>query len=64
MKKALIALVSILVFGAVAVITCPNKQAHKDAIMSVINERINDELKTDDPEYQQVSVGVFGVNIE
>jgi hypothetical protein len=45
MKKAIISLLVILALGAVAVVTCPDKQAHKDAIMSVVNERINDELK-------------------
>ncbi len=59
MKKTVIAIIAILIVGAAAVITCPDKQAHKDAIMSVINERINDELKTEDPEYQGLSA-LFG----
>ena len=50
MKKLIIALVVILAVGAVAVMTCPDKQAHKDAIMSVVNEKINDELKHPDRE--------------
>ena len=45
--------------GGVAVVTCPDKQAHKDAIMSVINEKINDELETDDETLDGFSA-VFG----
>lgn len=59
MKKTLIAIISLLIVGAAAVVTCPDKQAHKDAIMSVVNEKINDELKTDDAEMQGLSA-LFG----
>ena len=59
MKKALIAIIAVLIVGAAAVVTCPDKQAHKDAIMPVVNEKINDELKTDDEEMQGLSV-LFG----
>lgn len=59
MKKALIAIIAVLIIGAAAVVTCPDKQAHKDAIMAVVNEKINDELKTDDEEMQGLSV-LFG----
>lgn len=60
MKKAIIAIIAVLlVVGAAAVMTCPDKQAHKDAIMSVVNEKINDELQTDDEEYQGLSA-LFG----
>lgn len=31
-----------------AVVTCPDKRDHKDAIMSVINERISEEIGGDD----------------
>jgi hypothetical protein len=51
MKKALIAIFAVLILGAVAVVTCPDKQAHKDAIMAVVNEMINEDLKTDDADY-------------
>ena len=60
MKKAIIAIIAVLlVVGAAAVMTCPDKQAHKDAIMSVVNEKINEELQTDDEEYQGLSA-LFG----
>ena len=59
MKKVLIALLVVLVIGAVAVVTCPDRQAHKDAIMAVVNESINDELGTPDPESQGLSA-IFG----
>ena len=60
MEKAIIAIIAVLlVVGAAAVMTCPDKQAHKDAIMSVVNEKINDELQTDDEEYQGLSA-LFG----
>ena len=42
MKKALIAIIAVLIVGAAAVVTCPDKQAHKDAIMDVVNQKINE----------------------
>ena len=59
MKNALIALAAVLIVCAAAVMTCPDKQAHKDAIMAVVNEKINEELKTDDDEMQGLSA-LFG----
>lgn len=59
MKKALIAIFTVLILGAVAVVTCPDKQAHKDAIMAVVNEKINEDLKTNNAEYQGLSA-LFG----
>ena len=44
MKKLLIALLVLLGIGAVAVVTCPDKEAHKDAIQNVIKEKIDEEL--------------------
>ena len=52
MKRFIIAILVLLGIGAVAVVTCPDRQAHKDAIMSVVNESINDELQTDDKDAQ------------
>ena len=46
MKKFIVFLMVILGIAGVAVITCPDKQAHKDAIMNVINEKINESLGT------------------
>lgn len=59
MKKALIAIIAVLIVGAAAVVTCPDKQDHKDAIMAVVNEKINEELKTDDADLQGLSA-LFG----
>ena len=59
MKKALIAIIAVLIVGAAAVVTCPDKQAHKDAIMAVVYEKINEKLKTDDADLQGLSA-LFG----
>lgn len=60
MKKILIAILAVLIVGAAAAaLTCPDKQAHKDAIMAVVNEKINEELKTDDDDWQGLSA-LFG----
>ena len=59
MKKAIIAIIAVLIVGAAAIVTCPDKQAHKDAIMDVVNQKINEELHTDDQEYQGLSA-LFG----
>ena len=47
MKKFLIALAVVIAIAGIAVVTCPDKQAHKDAIMSVINEKINESVSKD-----------------
>lgn len=44
MKKLIIALLVLLAIGLAAVVTCPDHQAHKDAIMTIVNECINDEM--------------------
>lgn len=48
MKTLFKALLALLIVGGVAVVTCPDKQAHKDAILTVVNENINDELSSKD----------------
>jgi len=55
MKKLLITLLVLLGFGAVAVISCPDRQDHKDAIMEVVSGAINDELQTSDKDSQEIS---------
>lgn len=55
MKKLLITLLVLLGFGAVAVISCPDRQDHKDAIMEVVSGAINDELQTSDKDLQEIS---------
>ncbi len=47
MKKLLVIILVLLGLGCTAVISCPDKQAHKDAIMAVLNESINDSLDPD-----------------
>lgn len=58
MKKIITVLVFIALVCAVAVVTCPDKQAHQDAIMSVVNDKINDELQTEDADLQALSAWV------
>ena len=51
MKKFFITLaVLLVVLAGVGVMTCPDKQAHKDAIMSVINEKIIESVSKDSTE--------------
>ena len=47
MKKLLVIILVLLGLACTAVISCPDKQAHKDAIMAVLNESINDSLDPD-----------------
>ena len=60
MKKVLLAILAVLVIGAVAaVVTCPDKQKHKEAIMAVVNEKIHEELQTDNEDLLELNA-VFG----
>lgn len=43
-KSPLLCLISLLAIVGIAVLTCPDKAAHKEAIMSVINEKINESV--------------------
>ena len=60
LKRTLIVIVVIVVAAAgAALVTCPDKQAHKDAILAVVNEKIDEELQTDDAGLQVLS-SLFG----
>lgn len=59
MKKIITVLIVLLVIGGIAVITCPDKQDHKDAIMAVVNETIGDELGASDQEDEDF-LGILG----
>ena len=65
MRKSIIALLILLVIGIVAVITCPNRQAHKDALLSVVNDSIIDELEPSDTNGNGLSliIGSIGSNV-
>lgn len=41
MKKISVLLLALIFIGGVCVITCPDKQAHQDAIMAVVNSKLN-----------------------
>lgn len=65
MKKLLITLLVLLGLGAVAVVSCPDRQDHKDAIMEVVSDAISDELQTTDKDSQGISafLGSLGSNV-
>ena len=44
MKKIVISVLILLAIAGIAVATCPDKAAHKEAIMAVINEKINETV--------------------
>ena len=71
MKKIIIPILAILVLLVAAVVTCPDKRAHKEAMMAAINEKIDEELKTDDEDVQGLSVffgslgsGIAGIVVD
>ena len=57
MKKAIISLLVIIALACVAIVSCPDKQAHKDAIMAVVNEKIEDDLGAPNEE----NADVYGI---
>ncbi len=59
MKKVIITLLVLLGIAAVGVVSCPDKEAHKDAIMAVVKETINEEMKSEDDGLQGLGV-LFG----
>jgi len=63
MKKLLSTLLVLVALGAIAAFTCPDKQAHKDALLSVVNESINDTLEQDNLEGLGSIVGSLGSGV-
>jgi len=43
MKKFIVLLFALAIIAGIAVITCPEKEAHKDAILLVVNEYVAEE---------------------
>lgn len=65
MKSTLITLLVILGLCVIAVVTCPDRQAHKDAMMDVINTSIHHSMSSSDPDDTGLSslFGSLGSNI-
>ena len=63
MKKLLLFLLVIVALGAIAAFTCPDKQAHKDALLSVVNESINNKLQQENLEGLGSIVGSIGSGV-
>ena len=59
MKKAIVPIIVLIAIALIAVVTCPDKQDHKDAILSVVNETIGDELGASDQENEDI-IGILG----
>ena len=62
MKKLFIAIVVLLAIAGIAVLTCPDKAAHKEAIMSVINEKINESVGKETDEGDE-GIAVFASSL-
>ena len=62
MKKVFIAILVLLAVAGIAVLTCPDKAAHKEAIMSVINEKINESVGKDTAEGDE-GIAVFASSL-
>ena len=43
MKKITVFLLTLIFIGGVCVVTCPDKQAHQDAIMNVVNSKLSEQ---------------------
>ena len=41
MKKIIISLVVLLCIAGVCIVTCPDRHAHKDTLMALVNNKIN-----------------------
>lgn len=48
MKKLIITVIVLAILGGLAFATIPDRQAHKDAIMQVVNEKVTDFTGTSD----------------
>lgn len=60
MKKLLITLTILLAAAVAAALTCPDRQAHLDAIKAVVNESITDNLDPNKTEGQNGLASIIG----
>ncbi len=58
----IIAAVAVIALLGIAVVTYPDKQAHKDAILAVINEKLNDSIRKDAKDGDE-GLAVLGASI-
>ena len=63
MKKLLITLMAVVALGVVAALTCPDKQKHKDVLLSVVNQSINESLQKENLEGLGAIVGSIGSGV-
>lgn len=57
MKKAFVKILLLIGIGALAMVSCPDYDDHKSAIMEVVSGAIKDELQTSD---ENVLGSIFG----
>ena len=55
------AIVAVALLG-IAVVTCPDKQAHKDAILAVINEKLNENIQNNSKDGDE-GLAVLGASL-
>ena len=58
----IIAAAVVVALLGIAVVTCPDKQAHKDAILSVINEKLNENIQKNTKDGDE-SLAVLGASL-
>lgn len=63
MKKAFVKILLLIGIGALAMVSCPDRDAHKEAIMEVVNGAINDELNASDDNPLGALFGSIGSGI-
>lgn len=59
MKKFLITLLVLVGLACVALVTCPDRDAHKQAIMTVVNEKLNEKIGLTESE-DDYGLALFG----
>lgn len=68
MKKLYVILLVILGIGGVAVVSCPDKEAHQEAITAVLNQKLNETIDADDDVctlfYNALGAGVIKILVE
>ncbi|MBQ2521541.1 MAG: DUF4359 domain-containing protein [Bacteroidales bacterium] len=66
MKKLYVILLVILGIGGVAVVSCPDKEAHQEAITAVLNQKLNETIDDDVCTlfYSALGAGVIKILVE
>lgn len=63
MIKSLLKLLILVIFAAVCILTCPDKEAHKEAVNAMVQDKLKQELRAGTDNNIEYAAGEFFGNL-